>query len=109
MSEAKPELYSSEYATWFKDPLVVAAYPSRPPYSEATIQLLARLAVDAPRRVLDVGCGPGDLARRLAPLVEHVEPVRPEARLLVHEPPRVAREPGPLEVRQRSLAEPGRQ
>jgi len=71
----KPELYSSEYATWFKDPQVVAAYPTRPPYAHAAIEFLAQLAVDNPRRVLDVGCGPGDIARRLAPLVEHVDAV----------------------------------
>lgn len=71
----KPELYRSEYGTWFKDPLVVAAYPSRPSYAEAAIQFLSQLACDEPRRVLDVGCGTGDVARRLAPLVDAVDAV----------------------------------
>jgi SAM-dependent methyltransferase len=71
----KPTHLSAEYGAWFKDPLVVAAYPSRPPYPAAVIQALRALAVDAPRAVLDVGCGTGDLARRLAPLVERVDAV----------------------------------
>ena len=73
--QPKPELYRSEYGAWFKDPLVVAAYPSRPSYAEAAIQFVAQLACDEPRRVLDVGCGTGDVARRLAPLVDGVDAV----------------------------------
>jgi SAM-dependent methyltransferase len=71
----KPGQFDSEYGTWFQDPLVVAAYPKRPPYPAETIALLAGLIVDEPRVVLDVGCGPGDLARRLAPRVERVDAV----------------------------------
>ena len=37
--------------------------------------MLADLAVDSPRTVLDVGCGTGDIARRLAPLVDHLDDV----------------------------------
>jgi SAM-dependent methyltransferase len=70
---SKPELYSSEYGVWFQDPLVVEAYPARPPYPAALIQHLAHLILDEPRTVLDVGCGPGDIARFLAPLVERVD------------------------------------
>jgi cyclopropane fatty-acyl-phospholipid synthase-like methyltransferase len=62
----KPTHLSGEYGAWFKDPLVVAAYPSRPAYPAALIQALADLVVDGTRVVLDVGCGTGDLARRLA-------------------------------------------
>ncbi|MBV9544223.1 MAG: class I SAM-dependent methyltransferase [Chloroflexi bacterium] len=36
---------------------------------------LGELATDQPRRVLDIGCGTGDIARRLAPLVEQVDAV----------------------------------
>jgi SAM-dependent methyltransferase len=71
----KPSHLSGEFGAWFKDPLIAAAYPARPPYPEAAIALLAGLAVDAPRAVLDVGCGTGDVARRLAPLVERVDAV----------------------------------
>lgn len=78
----KPELYSSHYGTWFQDPLVVAAYPARPPYPESAIRLLAQLAVDQPRRVLDIGCGTGDISRRLAQLVECVDAVDASERML---------------------------
>ena len=42
----------------------------------------AQAQPSAPRRVLDVGCGTGDLARRLAPLVEHVDAVDFSAAML---------------------------
>src|SRR5712691_5653024 len=73
--QAKPSHLSGDYGAWFKDPLIVAAYPSRPAYPAAAIQVLADLVVDSPRVVLDVGCGTGDLARRLAPLVARVDAV----------------------------------
>jgi SAM-dependent methyltransferase len=71
----KPDLYSSQYAEWFKDPDVIAAYPSRPPYARAAIDFLSELVTDRPRRALDIGCGTGDIARRLAPLVDRVDAV----------------------------------
>jgi SAM-dependent methyltransferase len=71
----KPELYSSHYAEWFKDPDVIAAYPSRPQYAPAAIEFLSELTADRPRRILDIGCGTGDIARRLAPLVDRVDAV----------------------------------
>jgi SAM-dependent methyltransferase len=71
----KPSHLSGEYGAWFKDPLIAAAYPARPPYPEAAFELLAGLVVDQPRVVLDVGCGTGDVARPLAPLVERVDAV----------------------------------
>ena len=73
--QPKPSHYSADYATWFQDPLIIAAYPARPPYPEQVFETLSSLVLDAPRAVLDVGCGPGDLARRLAPLVERVDAV----------------------------------
>jgi SAM-dependent methyltransferase len=66
---------SGEYGAWFKDPLLVAAYPARPPYPQALIQLLTELIADPRRMVLDVGCGTGELARRLAPSVDRVDAV----------------------------------
>ena len=55
--------------------VVIAAYVSRPPYAQAAIEFLPDLITDQPAAVLDVGCGPGDIARRLAPLVDHVDAV----------------------------------
>ena len=84
--QPKPSHYSADYAAWFQDPLVIAAYPARPPYPEQVFELLASLVLDAPRAVLDVGCGPGDLARRLAPLVERVDAVDIAAGMLEARP-----------------------
>ena len=73
--EAKPKGWASEYAAWFDEPSVVERYHLRPPYPTETFHLLASLAVGSPRAVLDAGCGPGDLARGLAPLVDRVDAV----------------------------------
>ncbi len=69
-SAPKPAFWSPTYATQFADPSVVAAYPTRPAYPDAVFPLLVELAAGRPRVVLDIGCGTGDIARRL---VEHVE------------------------------------
>jgi SAM-dependent methyltransferase len=66
---------SGEYGAWFKDPLLAAAYPARPPYPEGVMRLLAELLGGVPRTVLDVGCGTGELARRVAPESERVDAV----------------------------------
>src|SRR5215470_16663292 len=73
--QPKPELYSSHYAEWFKDSDVIAAYPSRPPYARTVIEFLSELTTDHSRRVLDIGCGTGDITRPLAMLVDHVDAV----------------------------------
>lgn len=75
MAEPKPSHLSADYGAWFKDPLLVAAYPARPPYPQGGIQLLTELIADPPRVVLDVGCGTGELARRMAPFVKRVDAV----------------------------------
>jgi SAM-dependent methyltransferase len=71
----KPGYWSTEYATWFRDPGVVAAYRYRPPYPDEVFDILSGLVVDSPRGVLDIGAGTGDIARRLAGLVERVDAV----------------------------------
>jgi SAM-dependent methyltransferase len=74
----KPSPLSGDYGAWFQDPLIVAAYHHRPPYPQQAIALLVSLATHGtagPRAVLDVGCGTGDLARRLAPHFDRVDAV----------------------------------
>src|SRR5262245_14462885 len=71
----KPKHLAAEYGAQFQDESVAEAYPNRPPYPAATFPALRELAVDLPRAVLDVGCGTGDISRKLAPLVERVDAV----------------------------------
>ena len=68
------------YANVFQEPDVVASYPNRPPYPQETIDELARIADGG--AVVDAGCGTGELARRLAPLVERVDAVDVSAPML---------------------------
>jgi ubiquinone/menaquinone biosynthesis C-methylase UbiE len=75
VSDTKPAHLSGEYGVWFKDPLLAAAYPARPPYPDGVIHLLRKLIRHTSGAVLDVGCGTGELARRLAPSVGRVDAV----------------------------------
>lgn len=80
--EPKPKGWSEEYAEWFEAPSAASRYGLRPPYPAETFPRLAALAVDEPRAVLDAGCGTGELARRLAPLVGRVDAVDRSAAML---------------------------
>jgi len=70
----KPVHLRPEYAAQFQDAAIVAAYPTRPPYPAAVFARLRALLV-GPAVALDVGCGTGDIARRLAPLVDRLDAV----------------------------------
>ena len=72
---AKPSFLGAKYGSAFEDPTVVASYHTRPPYPEEVFELLAGLLAPRPGAVLDLGCGPGIVARRLVDLGEHVERV----------------------------------
>jgi len=78
--EPKPAGWSATYAAPFGDDDVVAVYHLRPPYPEETILRLAALAHGRP--VLDAGSGTGELARRLAPVVDRVDAVDVSAAML---------------------------
>ncbi|HEY1709761.1 MAG TPA: class I SAM-dependent methyltransferase [Rhizomicrobium sp.] len=55
----------------------------RAPYAEAAITFAAeRLGLDAKSRLIDLGCGPGTLARRFAPRVAEVIALDPDAEML---------------------------
>jgi trans-aconitate methyltransferase len=71
----KPTQFAPEYAEPFQDVSVVAAYRYRPPYPDAVFSILAGLITGTPRRVLDVGCGTGNIARNLVGFVEHLDAV----------------------------------
>jgi SAM-dependent methyltransferase len=78
--EPKPPGWDVRYANVFQEASVVASYPNRPPYPQATIDELARLASGG--AVVDAGCGTGEIARRLAPLVQRVDAVDVSAPML---------------------------
>ena len=71
----KPKHLATEYGEQFKDKSVVAAYQYRPDYPAATFDILKELMPPSPRTVLDIGCGPGNIARRLIEQVDHIDAV----------------------------------
>ena len=79
---SKPKGWASKYAAWFDEASVVARYDSRPPYPAEAFAKLRSLVVDEPRAVLDAGCGTGELARGLAPLVGRVDAIDRSAAML---------------------------
>jgi SAM-dependent methyltransferase len=68
-------------AAEFEDEDVVSAYAHRPSYPPALLGHLLRLAPER-GQALDLGCGPGKLARALAPHFELVTGVDPSAAML---------------------------
>lgn len=69
----KPECWAQEHASAFNEETSVRAYHHRPPHPRALIATLAGLVTDEPRHVLDLGCGPGDLARQLVDAADRVD------------------------------------
>jgi predicted TPR repeat methyltransferase len=84
----KPRGLERQYAEQFCDESVVAAYCTRPPYPDALISLVLDLAGGVRSHILDLGCGTGELARRLAPhaqavtAIDHSERMVKQARAL---------------------------
>jgi SAM-dependent methyltransferase len=62
-------------AAAFKDADVARAYAHRPPYPPEMIRALAARIAAPGSRVVDLGCATGDIARPLAPQVDHVDAV----------------------------------
>jgi SAM-dependent methyltransferase len=73
--QPKPSFLGPRYASAFEDPTVVASYHTRPPYPEAVFDIIAGMLAEQPGAVLDLGCGPGTIARRLVSLDGLVERV----------------------------------
>ncbi|MCB0062917.1 MAG: class I SAM-dependent methyltransferase [Caldilineaceae bacterium] len=73
----QPKQFSTDYSSIFQDDSVVAAYPNRPSYPPETFERLAGL-VDrsvSPVRILDVGCGTGQMTSGLLPHAEQIDAV----------------------------------
>ncbi len=70
-----PFLQGAHNAGRFQDQSVVDRYHLRPAYPPEVFTILNELIVDAPRVVLDVGCGTGNIARPLAEYVERIDAV----------------------------------
>ncbi len=71
----KPEPWTQTHAIAFQSARVAAAYKYRPTYPQEVFDTLATLMVDSPRRVLDIGCGTGILARPLTHIADSVDAV----------------------------------
>ena len=72
---AKPAHLSPEYAAQFADRAVVAAYRARPAYPGEVFAILESLLPPGGARVLELGCGSGDLTLGLAPRVAALDAV----------------------------------
>lgn len=73
--------YAENTGGEFADPDVVAAYVHRTDYPERLYTRLLELSPGR-RALVDLGCGPGQLARRLAPRFEQVTAIDPSAAML---------------------------
>ena len=73
--EAKNARMQTEYFAAFQDPSVIASYHYRPPYPPEVFTVLSGLITETPRRVLDLGCGTGFVARELLPFVDALDAV----------------------------------
>jgi SAM-dependent methyltransferase len=78
-------------AAIFADPDVAACYPTRPPYAPALFDFLCALP-QRRDRALDIGCGPGPVARALAERFADVVAVDPSGAMIdiarASDPPR---------------------
>ncbi|HLZ71887.1 MAG TPA: class I SAM-dependent methyltransferase [Dehalococcoidia bacterium] len=73
--QPRPTITSAFHAGAFQFRSVAQAYRFRPPWAAEVFSRLLELLGEEPRRVLDLGCGSGAIARVLAPLVERVDAV----------------------------------
>jgi ubiquinone/menaquinone biosynthesis C-methylase UbiE len=73
--EPKPSHLGLKYAEQFKDSSIVEAYHYRPPYPDEILLHLITLLVDEAHTILDIGCGTGDLCRRLVHSASRVDAV----------------------------------
>lgn len=77
-----PEHSKAEVAESFADRTVAEAYRYRSPYPDGVFEALEKLVVEEPRAVLDIGCGTGELARRMVGFAERVDAVDASAAMI---------------------------
>ena len=75
MKTTRPRQYWYDYASRFKNRSLAETYELRPPYPAETYEILLSLLGESRRKVLDVGCGTGKIARALVNRVDSVEAV----------------------------------
>lgn len=78
----KPDMWGWAHGSAWLDDETARAYLARPPHPEETLLRLADELGARGGRVLDLGTGTGELARRLAPLARHVDAVDVAAPML---------------------------
>ncbi len=78
----KPPQHTAEHAAQFADATIVAAYATRPPYPDEVFEIIESLLPPGDRRVLELGCGSGDLTLGLAPRVSALDAVDISAPML---------------------------
>jgi trans-aconitate methyltransferase len=82
MVKEKPAHLGPQYGAQFKDESVAGAYYARPPYPDEVFDILVGLIGRRPSRVLELGCGSGDLTIELARRVDHLDAVDFSAAML---------------------------
>jgi SAM-dependent methyltransferase len=80
--EPKPSHLAADYGSQFADPSVASAYAKRPPYPDALFDVLTSLLPSGEQRVLELGCGSGDLTLRLAQRVDRIDALEPSTAML---------------------------
>jgi ubiquinone/menaquinone biosynthesis C-methylase UbiE len=78
----KPRGLERRYAEQFCDASIVEAYTARPPYPSTLDPLLIELVGGVGARVLDLGCGTAELARRLAPRFQSITAIDHSERMI---------------------------
>ena len=78
----KPTCLGPEYAAQFEDESVARAYKFRAPYPAEVFAFLGSLQPDGPGRVLELGCGSGDVTIGLAPYTRSIDAVDPSDAML---------------------------
>lgn len=80
---SKPAHLGPSYGSQFADPSVAAAYRARPPYPSEFFRILNHLhAPSETRRILELGCGTGDVTIHLPDQAERIDAIDPSAEMI---------------------------